>query len=136
MNNDATAREYLSLYRQHFNMMQSFYDLNNNIIMGINNALSLQRPNRRHERNFMQMPFMRPAIPPPRRWPPPPPPPPPPQYQPSNISPILRTHSNFDNSRNSTRTNTGTNTGTNTTFFNLRTPPIRPPSRRRGRHRC
>ena len=36
MNNDVTSREYLSLYRQHFNMMQSFLDLNNNIIVGIN----------------------------------------------------------------------------------------------------
>jgi hypothetical protein len=150
MNNNSTAREYLSLYRQHFNMMQSFYDLNNNIIIGINNTLMSNRPNRQEpERNFMQIPFTRPAIPqspprwlqgqhrpppqPPLRWPPPPPPPPPP---PSNISPNLSTPpGNFDTSRNSTSTNT-TSTNINSTFFNSRIPR-RPHSSRntRMRHR-
>ena len=57
MDTDLTSREYLSLYRQHLNTMQSFFDLNNNIIVGINNTLSLRRPpplrRQTNERNFI-----------------------------------------------------------------------------------
>ena len=127
MNNDVTSREYLSLYRQHFNMMQSFLDLNNNIIVGINNSLSLQN---RRSRNVVNRPFSsnlsfsRPMNPPP---PPPPPLPTPNIFQ--RTTDISRNTSRTTDTRNTPFSNR--RTFPNSTFFN--SPITRPPTRRSHR---
>jgi hypothetical protein len=89
--NNEILYDYLSLYRQHLNTIQSFINLNNNIIIGINNTISSIRNNNNiNNRPFNNQirpifNFGRPSYPPPPPPPPPPPnfnmpPPPPPNF--------------------------------------------------------
>ena len=124
--NNEILYDYLSLYRQHLNTVQTFFTLNNNIIIGINNTISSIRNNNINNRPFNNQNrpifnFGRPSYPPPPPPPPniniPPPPPPPnfnmPPPPPSNFNmppqpsrPPTRRRPLFRNRINSVGTNT------------------------------
>ena len=117
--NNEILYDYLSLYRQHLNTIQSFINLNNNIIIGINNTISSIRNNNNiNNRPFNNQirpifNFGRPSYPPPPPPPPPPPnfnmpPPPPPNFNmpPQPSRPPTRRRPLFRNRINSVGTNT------------------------------